>query len=282
MTNPAEFTAPPRRAGWIERPDARIRYEVTGEGPAIVFAHGLGGNLMSWWQQVAHFAPRYTCVAFSHRGFFPSTAPAEGPDPAAYAADLAALVDELGLGDIRIICQSMGGWTGVEYALLRPGRVKALVLGATTGSLDPHQMRESERSRLKTRQEESAAARQAGLKRNINPAAGARMAAEQPALYHLYNHVYGLTGGFDREAVRARLQAGRNRAPESFAAAQCPLLFIPSEEDIVLPPFAARAMASAIPGARYAVLHKAGHSGHFERASAFNALVDAFFEEIGA
>jgi pimeloyl-ACP methyl ester carboxylesterase len=41
-------------------------------------------------------------------------------------------------------------------------------------------------------------------------------------------------------------------------------------------------MASAIPGARYAVLHKAGHSGHFERASAFNALVDAFFEEIGA
>ena len=43
MTNPAEFTAPPRRAGWIERPDARIRYEVTGEGPAIVFAHGLGG-----------------------------------------------------------------------------------------------------------------------------------------------------------------------------------------------------------------------------------------------
>jgi len=130
MTSPADFTAPPRRAGWIERPDARIRYEVTGEGPAIVFAHGLGGNLMSWWQQVAHFAPRYTCVAFSHRGFFPSTAPAEGPDPAAYPADLAALVDELGLGDIRIICQSMGGWTGVEYALLRPGRVKALVLGA--------------------------------------------------------------------------------------------------------------------------------------------------------
>ena len=46
--------------------------------------------------------------------------------------------------------------------------------------------------------------------------------------------------------------------------------------------FAARAMASAIPGARYALLHKAGHSGHFERAAAFNALVDAFFEEIGA
>lgn len=276
------FAAPPRRAGWIERPDARIRYEVTGQGPAIVFAHGLGGNLMSWWQQVAHFSTRYTCVAFSHRGFFPSTAPAEGPDPAAYAADLAALVDELGLGDIRIVCQSMGGWTGVEYALSRPGRVKALVLGATTGSLDPRQMREPERSRLDPWKQASAAARADLLARNINPAAGARMAEEQPALHHLYNHIYGLTQGFDREAVRARLDAQRRRAPESFAAANCPVLFVPSEEDIVLPPFAGAAMAAVIPRAKAVPLPRAGHSGHFERAAQFNAIVDAFFAEAGA
>ena len=44
------FAPPARRAGVIARPDCRIAYEVTGQGPAIVFAHGLGGNLMSWWQ----------------------------------------------------------------------------------------------------------------------------------------------------------------------------------------------------------------------------------------
>jgi 3-oxoadipate enol-lactonase len=60
------------KAGFLERPGCRIYYEVAGEGPAIVFAHGLGGNHMSWWQQVAHFAPRYTCVTFAHRGFTPS------------------------------------------------------------------------------------------------------------------------------------------------------------------------------------------------------------------
>jgi pimeloyl-ACP methyl ester carboxylesterase len=276
------FAAPPRSAGWIERPDARIRYEVTGEGPAIVFAHGLGGNLMTWWQQVAHFAPRYTCVAFSHRGFFPSTAPAEGPDPTAYAGDLAALVDELGLGDVRIICQSMGGWSGVEYALMRPGRVKALVLGATTGSLDARQMREPERGRLDAWKRDAAATRAALAARHINPAAGARMAEEQPALYQLYQHIFGLNQGFDREAVRAKLDAHRRRPPESFAAANCPVLFVPPEEDIVLPPFAAAAMASVIPGARVAPILKAGHSAQFERAAAFNALVDAFFAEVGA
>lgn len=276
------FAAPPRRAGWIERPDARIRYEVTGEGPAIVFAHGLGGCLFSWWQQVAHFATRYTCVAFSHRGFFLSTAPASGPDPAEYAGDVAALVDELALGDIRMVCQSMGGWSGVEYALLRPGRVKALVLAATTGSLDPRQMREPERGRLAAWSKASAEARSDLLARNMLPASGARMSEEQPALAQLYQHIYGLTQGFDREALRARLHAARSRPPAAFAAADTPLMFVPSEEDVVIPPFAPAGMAPDIPGARVSPLPRAGHSGHFEHAGAFNAKVDAFFAEVGA
>jgi pimeloyl-ACP methyl ester carboxylesterase len=269
------FRAPPRRAGFVELPDCRLAYEVTGEGPAIVFAHGLGGNLMSWWQQVPHFAARYTCVAFSHRGFFPSSVPEGGPDPAKYAGDLAALVDHLGLGDVRIVCQSMGGMTGMEYALLRPGRVKALVLGGTTGSLD-----------LKTipgaaPAHDTKAARADLLARGINPAAGARMAEEQPALHHLYNHLYGLTTGFDREAVRAKLHAARTRAAAEFARAECPVLFLPNDEDVVWP-FDGAAVAAATPNARHATLRRAGHSGHFERAREFNELVDAFFDEVGA
>jgi len=31
-------------------------YESHGSGPVIVFAHGRGGNHMSWWQQVARFS----------------------------------------------------------------------------------------------------------------------------------------------------------------------------------------------------------------------------------
>jgi 3-oxoadipate enol-lactonase len=268
------FAAPPRRAGVLERPDCRIAYEVTGTGPALVFAHGLGGTLMSWWQQVAHFAPRRTCVAFSHRGFFPSTAPAGGPDPAAYAGDLAALVDHLGLGEVSIVCQSMGGWTGVEYALLRPGRVTALVLAATVGSLDPTLAPGAVPAG------HDGATGAALLARNINPATGARMAEEQPALCHLYDHIYGLTQGFDREAVRARLRAMRTRKPVDLAAARCPVLFIPCEEDVVLP-YSGEAMATAIPGARAVMLRRAGHSGHFERAAEFNAIVERFLDEVG-
>jgi 3-oxoadipate enol-lactonase len=269
------FAPPVRRSGVVQRPDgARIAYEIAGEGPAIVFAHGLGGNLMSWWQQVGHFAPRYTCVSYSHRGFFPSVAPEGFIDPALYAGDVAALVDELGLGDIRYVGQSMGGWSGVEYALLRPGRVKALVLAATTGTLDPRQL-------PGVVQADHAAVRADLAKRGITPAAGARMAEEQPALYHLYNQIGALCAGLDREAVRARIGAMRVRPPADFAAAKTPVLFVPGEEDVVLDVPGA-AMAAAIPNARSVTLPKVGHSGHFERAAEFNAIVDRFLAEVGA
>ena len=57
---------------YLDRPDCRLYYETEGQGPALVFAHGLGGNHLSWWQQVPHFRDRYTCVTFAHRGFSPS------------------------------------------------------------------------------------------------------------------------------------------------------------------------------------------------------------------
>jgi len=38
---------------------AAIYYETSGEGPALLFAHGAGGNAAIWFQQTAHFAGRF-------------------------------------------------------------------------------------------------------------------------------------------------------------------------------------------------------------------------------
>ncbi len=272
---------PPRRPGSLERPDCRIHYEVTGSGPAIVFAHGLGGNHLSWWQQVAHFAPRFTCVTFAHRGFAPSSALPGGPDPAAYADDLAALIDHLALADVRLVAQSMGGWGAVEYALRRTGRLKALVLAATTGTVDPARLREPERSRLAAWSSASAQARAECARRGIHVAAGARMAAEQPALHLLYRHIDEANAHLDKEAIRMRLVAMRTRAPEELGGAGCPILLVAGDEDIVMPPFAADAIAAAVPGARAVHIADAGHSAYFERAAAFNGLVGEFLHACG-
>src|SRR5215831_21033432 len=116
------YSAPARRVGRLKRPFGNLYYEVTGHGPGLIFAHGLGGNHASWWQQVAALAPHYTCVTFAHRGFQPSSMVAGGPDPADFADDLAALIEHLRLPEVAIVAQSMGGWTALEYALRQTGR----------------------------------------------------------------------------------------------------------------------------------------------------------------
>jgi 3-oxoadipate enol-lactonase len=265
-----------RRLGTIERPGCRLHYEISGSGPAIVFAHGLGGNQVSWFQQVAYFAERFTCVTFAHRGFAPSSPVAGGPDPADYAEDLTALIAHLGLADVRVVAQSMGGWTAVEYALTRPPALKALVLAGTTGTIDPQKIGEPERSRLVAWVEKDLSRVPALFARGIHPAAGERMAREQPALHLLYRHIDDQNAALDKEALRMKLMAARTRAPEELNGVGCPILFISGDEDVVMPPFAADAIARVVPKARVAHVADAGHSTYFERPARFNRIVDDY------
>jgi 3-oxoadipate enol-lactonase len=275
------ITMPLRRIGTLQRPDCRIHYEVTGAGPAIVFAHGLGGNHLSWWQQVAHFAPNYTCVTFAHRGFAPSSPLGEPPNPADYADDLAALIAHLGLADVRLVAQSMGGWSCVEYALRRPAGLKGVVLGATTGTIDPGKLPEADQPALAAWEAASARARAAFAEHGVHPACGWRMAAEQPALHLLYRHIDDMNAGLDKETMRQRLWAGRVRAPVELGGVACPILMIANDEDTVIPPMAADGIARVVPAARVAHVAEAGHSAYFQRPATYNALVEEFLTTLG-
>ncbi len=268
---------PVRHLGSLDRGDCHIHYEVTGSGPAIVFAHGLGGNHMSWFQQVAHFAPRFTCVTFAHRGFAPSSAIADGPDPKDFAGDLAALIAHLELDDVRIVAQSMGGWTTVEYALTRPRGLKGIVLAGTTGTIDPRQIAEPERSRIDPWIQTEFAKVPQLFERGLHPAAGERMAREQPALNLLYRHIDEQNAALDKNTLGAKLMAARTRPPEDLKSIACPIQFIVGDEDILIPAFAADALGRTTPGARVAHIANTGHSAYFERPQEFNRILEAFF-----
>jgi 3-oxoadipate enol-lactonase len=259
---------------YVDRPDCRIYYEVEGQGPAIVFAHGLGGNHLSWWQQVPHFRGRYTCVTFAHRGFSPSEPGPANVGPLGFADDLAALIDHLGLPEVRLVAQSMGGWTCLGYALRQPARVRALVLACTVGTVSHPDI-----NRVLAAPEWSSA--QADLvARGISPAAGDIMAREQPALEYLYQAIGRMRAGLDMEATRKRLWAMRDTPAAALAALTMPVLCITGEEDVVMPTPAIETLVGLLPKGRLARVPKAGHSVYFERPAAFNRLVDDFFTSI--
>lgn len=273
--------APGRRAtGRLVVDGAQLHYEVCGQGPAIVFAHGLGGSHLSWWQQVGRFGETHTCVTFAHRGFAPSSVDGDQPDPRRYADDLAALIDHLELDRVCLVGQSMGGWTVVEYGLRHPDRVSGLVLSATVGSVDPRRIAGLDALELEAwqRAAEASVARCRALR--IHPAAGPRMAREQPALHLLYQQIDEQTRHLDKERLRGRLREMRTRSPSDLAATRAPLLLLAPSEDIVIPPIALRALAGEVPGARCIELGQVGHSPYFEAAARFNEILDGFLRDI--
>lgn len=273
-------TLPAIRHGFLERPGCSIYYEATGSGPAVVFAHGLGSNHMTWWQQVPHFCDRYTCVTFAHRGYAPGTEISGGPDPKDYPGDLAALIEHLQLSDVRLVGQSMGGWSTLEFVLAHPHKVRALVLTSTCGTIDRASVPLKEPQRLSEWTTKAAAARADMQRAGIAPPAGARMAKEQPALHFLYQEIANASTGVDREKLRKRIAAIAKRPAEVIRGVSVPTLFINGGEDTTYPWFLSEALASMMPNANFELVREAGHSVYFQRAAIFNQLVDVFFGSV--
>jgi len=254
----------------LRRDGAEIHYEVFGKGPAVVFAHGLGGNHLSWWQQVAQFAPTHTCVVFAHRGFPPSSPLPGRSAPDSYADDLAALIEELNLQNVALVAQSMGGWTCLGYALRAPHKVRALVMASTSGVLDFSQLKNAEVDEWSRRSPGKLKELQS---RGIHPAGGERMAKEQPALAQLYGQISELASAAFREDVRVRIRELRTQSPKLLEQLPMPVLFVTGDEDWVFPPAAGPALASFAPKGRAVRVPAAGHSVYFERAAQFNDII---------
>jgi 3-oxoadipate enol-lactonase len=267
--------------GWLDRGECRIYYEVHGSGPPLVFAHGLGGNHMSWWQQVAHFSANYTCIAFSHRGFAPSTPVPGETAPDAYADDLAALVAELGLPEFRLVAQSMGGWTSIEYLLRgreHASKVKALVLASTSGTLDFRRLRGAEAVEIRNWLASAPKAMADMEARGILSAGGERFAREQPALALLYRQIGASTAADFKAAVRPKILQMRSKDPNLLAGLDLPILFVGGDEDCLFPAAACPGFAALAPRGRAVRVPKAGHSVYFERAAEFNRIVEEFLQ----
>lgn len=254
---------------FLQRPHCALYYELHGDQgsphPPLVFAHGLGGNHLSWWQQLAHFGPTHRCVTFSHRGFASSPEAPGGPGLAGFADDLLALLDHLELAAPILIGQSMGGWTCTRHAAAHPDRLTALVLACTTGAIHHPE--------LDVLLASHAATPPPRLPAHVSPAAGPRLAREQPAMNLLYNQVGELTPGLDRTTFTAVLMAARD---VPLTALHAPLLCLTGVEDLLIPPAAVTWLAGHVPGARLHVEPAAGHSLYWERPATFNRVLADF------
>jgi pimeloyl-ACP methyl ester carboxylesterase len=119
--------------------DVALHYQQMGEGSDVVMVHGLFASLAFWYLSVMPgLAGRHRVTAYDLRGHGYSDVPQSGYTSADMAADLAGLLDQLGISRAHLIGHSFGGAVALQYALLQPDRTLSVTLAdAWLPSLQP-------------------------------------------------------------------------------------------------------------------------------------------------
>jgi 3-oxoadipate enol-lactonase len=252
-----------------------LYYESHGDGPeTIVFAHGAGGNHLSWWNQVPAFCDRYRCVTFDHRCFGRSV-DRNGLGAAAYVDDLEALMDHLAIERAWLVAQSMGGHACMGLTLRSPARVRGLVMADTVLGIRGLVM-ESLDDATRAELDAFAKRRAAAQAPTGGWATGPTFQAANPAGTFLYQEISDLNPPRDPQLLAALGASEPKLAASDLAAVATPILFIVGDEDVIMPPAMIAAAHRLLPSSHMEVVSPAGHSVYFEQPAVFNRLLATF------
>lgn len=252
---------------WTKSGDGiEIYYEAHGApdggAPCLVFAHGAGGNATSWFQQVPAFAPTHRVAVFDHRGFGRSVCPPERQSAAKFEDDLAAVMDAAGMDTATVVCQSMGGWTGVRAAVNLTHRVDAVFLANTPGAV---------RNEVTRRNFEQMSRRLAEAGGLVNRAYSERFAERKPELALLYRQI----SAFNTQARPNIRDDAVYVAAGDVKASGVRFHMLSSDLDPLFPPEVLASVAADI-DAPVTHIEGAGHSTYFEMPDAFNDALRDF------
>src|SRR3954471_20548941 len=100
----------------------------------VVFVHGLGGCWQNWLQNIPRAAAEgRRAIAVDLPGFGFSEMPDDEISISGFGRCVNSLCDELDLGEVVLVGNSMGGFTSAETAIQFPERVSRLLLNSAAG-----------------------------------------------------------------------------------------------------------------------------------------------------
>jgi 4,5:9,10-diseco-3-hydroxy-5,9,17-trioxoandrosta-1(10),2-diene-4-oate hydrolase len=256
----------------------RLAFDDEGSGPALLCLHAVGHGARDFEALRLGLRGRARVIALDWPGHGRSGEDAEPPSAERYAALLRGLVEGLGLGELVLLGNSIGGAAALRFAAACPERVRGLVL-VDSGGLD----RVDLAARLATR----AMARFFG--------AGARGARWFPRAFALYYRL--VLPGPAARAQRERIVASAREVAPLLAAAwrsfgepsadlreraralRCPVLVAWAEGDRVLRLARSLPAIRRIPDARLERF-PGGHAPFLECPERFLPALERFLDAV--
>ncbi|MDQ3102641.1 MAG: alpha/beta fold hydrolase [Actinomycetota bacterium] len=123
-----------RHVGTAEVEGAAVNYAEIGEGPPIVFVHGLGGCWQNWLENLPRMAELgHRAIALDLPGFGASPMPSCEITIPHYGELVEAFCAHLDVGPCTLVGNSMGGFVAAEVSVSEPEWVERLVLVSSAG-----------------------------------------------------------------------------------------------------------------------------------------------------
>ena len=260
---------------FLARPGARIYYSIAGAGPAILLVQGVGVIGEGWRPQVSTLQQSFTTIAIDNRGIGQSTHDGGAISIEQMAEDVLAVADAEGRHEFHLVGHSMGGLIAQQIALGALTRVLSLSLlctfhkGSQGTAMSAALLWTAIRSRIGTRRMR----RRAFLEMVMPPEYLSTV--DRDALCEQLAVLFGRDLAEQPSIVMKQLRAmAKFDASGRLAALSAiPTLVLSAEQDRIARPHYGRALAGAIPGARYIEYKNAGHAVTIQCADPVNEIL---------
>lgn len=250
-----------------------FHYLEQGTGPALVLLHGFPLDARMWRHQISGLSDAYRVIAPDLRGFGQSRS-GDSFTMDSLAADVRAILKQLGALPCVLGGLSMGGYVTLAYAKMCPTDLKAIILMDTKAEADTPEAREGRKKMIQSVHSagspgvaDAMLPKLLALAYQNSPLAGeVRQMAEQCPPGTLVNALGALRDRPDRT--------------DDLASIAESVLVIVGDQDAITPPQIAREMHGRIPNAQLEIIPNAGHMSPMENPDAVNAAIRKFLGRV--
>jgi pimeloyl-ACP methyl ester carboxylesterase len=247
--------------------DVSLYYERDGNGDAVAFVNDVGYGAWLWGWQHAALAGPYETVVWDLRGTGRSDAPSGPYSVSTLAADLEAVLADVGIAEAHLVGAGLGGMVALAYAH-RYGRAGSLALLGTAADGDAVTERLDDLRADPDDEDGLRASLDAAFATDLDehPEAVADIAAWRAT------DDAGLAG-WDAQATAMR----SFDAPPPYEVTQ-PALVCHGEDDVVVPPAAGEGLADRLPRGEFRAI-AGGHICFLEESAAVTDALAAFLPD---
>jgi pimeloyl-ACP methyl ester carboxylesterase len=242
----------------------KFQYIDEGKGETMLLLHGLFGALSNWDGVVNHFSTKYRVII----PLLPIyTMPLKEAGLDALNEFVEEFVEEMGLRNLNLVGNSLGGHVGLIYTLKNPSKVKTLILTGSSGLFE-NAMGGSFPRR--------------GSYEYVAERVAYTFYDPNTATKDLIDEVFETTKSIPKalRIVAIAKSAQRHNMANDIPMIKVPTLLVWGLNDTITPPYVAHEFDRLIPNTTLRFVDKCSHAPMMEQPDEFNIYVTEFLEKV--